>query len=300
MNHWLIRATLMLATVTAMAVTATGANVKKAPTPREPDTAFLLAPLNEAVNLNAGTLEARFALDYSFSDYLRPELSSCIPFRFLQILTKDAVPQEEIENGPSFSIHMHQKRGGNSILFGTAFYYRESKSDPTLLSFSTGISGNQETGPWLKQGEWHTLAATWEIDKTGVLQLELFLDGKSYQRRAFPKKASKVPSFGKTDLMGIGGLGLSPAALLSYRLSNRVRTKEEITSDKPLVADEATTFFLDAATVTQYKPVAYRAFAKMRKENNVNIKGKGVLIGNYKIVATPQGKAIQFYEKSSR
>jgi hypothetical protein len=46
--------------------------------------------------------------------------------------------------------------------------------------------------------------------------------------------------------------------------------------------------------------VAYRAFAKMRKENNVNIKGKGVLIGNYKIVATPQGKAIQFYEKSSR
>lgn len=297
MSRW----SLILVTVTALTLTTQGADVArpKGAKAREVDSALFLAPLGSTINLKAGTLEARFALDYSFSEYLRPEQSSYITFYFLQIFGKDGTMRGSDETDPWISAPLCQGRGNNTLLFGTSHYYRESPGDPPVRNCYVGINPSEETGPWLKQGEWHALAATWELDDKGALQLELFLDGKSYERREFPIRNSKVRALAKDDLLGIGGQGLSPAIVLAYRLSNRVRTREEITSPKPLAADEATTFFMNGTTAAQCKMIKPAAYAKMRKEETLNIRGKGAFIGDVKFVNTPQGKAIQFYDKRS-
>jgi hypothetical protein len=287
---------LMMAMLMVTTLASDGADVnrRKADKPKAPDAVMFLAPLNDAIDINAGTLEVRFALNYSFSDYIRPDLSVCTPFRFISLLSKDGTPMSSGDTTPWFNLHFRQKRGFHTILYGNNHHYSAPDAEPEQRNSSLGVNSDEQKGPWFKKGEWHSLAATWCIDDKDVMQLELFLDGKSYKRQSFPKKSSSLRPLAKDDLIGIGGLDVSEATLLSYRISNRVRTKEEIASDKPLTPDDATTFFLDGTTAGQCKVLSHAAFAELIKNKSVTIKDKGTFVGSPKFVNTPKGKVIQF------
>lgn len=290
---------LMMAMLITATLTSKGADINrtKADKPKPPDAVMFLAPLNDAITVDTGTIEVRFALNYSFSDYVRPDLSACTPFRFFSLLDKEATPMNSGYTTPWFNLLFNQKRGKNMILYGNNYYYSAPEAEPEIRNSTLGINGDETKGPWFKKGEWHSLAATWLVDEKGIMQLELFLDGKSYKRSSFPRKTSSLRPLDKNDLIGIGGQEISEATLLSYRISNRVRTKEEITSDQPLTPDEATTFFLDGTTAAQCKVLKQSVFAKMVNTKTVSIKGKGVFVGTPEFVNTPKGKAIQFSAK---
>jgi hypothetical protein len=304
MKHWKLSLNPPLAVVMAVALSgmvAYGkpkANADKKEEKSTVDAVLFLAPLDDLVNLAAGTLEARVSLDYSFDDTLRPAGSRCQPFNFLRIYRSDGLMYGADEKEPVFSVYMNQVRGAHSFFFENRHYYGVRNSDPSLRFSSAAISGDKEKGPWLLAGEWHAIAVTWVVDKEG-LQVELYLDGKSQTRRSFPIKESAVGSFKKGDFLSMGGETLSAATLLSYRLSSRVRTKEEIASDKPLVADDATTLFMDAGIAEKSATLKRGDYASMLKNKKLTIR-QPVFVGEFKIVDTPKGKAIQFYKKKSR
>lgn len=128
----------------------------------------------------------------------------------------------------------------------------------------------------------------------------MFLDGKPQASKIFPLKESGTRTFSKDDTIGISALDLSAASILTYRLSSKVRTKEEIALKSPLKPDEATTFFLNGELAAKCGKFDAKEFEKMNKKGDIPMKKNGVFFGNYKIVETPKGKAIQFYHKLSR
>lgn len=315
MNQWSFRWNLILVVVAILTLTGVGASGKspeakgssKKAKAVDYEAALCLTPLNNAVDINAGTLEVRFSLDYSFDEPLRPEESSCSPFTFLQVYDGSGAPYGPSRVSPTpepaFMIWLQQWKGFDSISFYNRFYCFEWPRDPAVpgpaqKGYELIVQPNKEKGPWFRAGEWHTLATTWVVEK-GALQVEIFIDGVSRSKQSFPVKESAVNPFPKGDFLSIGGLTLSPATILAYRLSNRVRTKEEIMSDKPLTSDEATTFFMNGETAGKAKVMKKEEFDAMRKNKKISIH-QTVFIGDMKIVSTPKGKAVQFYKKRSR
>lgn len=261
------------------------------------DAVLFLAPVEGVFNLQAGTLETRFCLDYSFDDYLKPELSSVSPFTFFRIHPKLGTPQNKNVIHPYISIYMQQSQGSHVIHFGNNCYYKDTKSEP-YRAYTLPIYSNKDKGPWLLRSEWHALATTWKLEGDSLF-LEMFLDGKSCSKGCFTNKVSGILPLSNAYLFGIGGYGLSPATLLSYRLSNRVRTAEEIAAQGPLKPDEATTFFLNGETAGTFSIMDRNTFDEMSKSGKGLIR-KGTFIGKYKIIDTKNGKAIQFYNQLSR
>lgn len=293
-----LRSTLLAIMLTL--ITATIYAEGKKDKPRDVDAALLLVPLNDAVSIDAGTLETRFNLNYTFDDSLRPEESICVPFVFLKVLGKDGSRDEKDEKAPKLSIIAYIARGSHSFLFFNSYYYMKVNNPPDTIYRTLNTRGNKEKGPWISQeDEWHSLAVTWKVENGG-LHVSSFFDGKFCQKTTLPIKESNIPPFAKDDLIGIGGLDLSPATILSYRLSNRVRTVEEIASKDPLKPDKETTFFLDAETAMKFSSFERNDFVRMNKSGEINMKKKGAFFGKFKIVDTPEGKAIQFYNKRSR
>lgn len=262
------------------------------------DAACLLMPLDGAFNVSAGTLEARFALDYSFDDYLRPSTSGCVPFNFLQVYCNEKNSPNPKNSRPGFRIAMSQSQIIHFLAFSNNLYCLIDKTDPRIRYGSVTVASNKEKGPWFQAGEWHTVAVTWIVEKDW-LRVQLFIDGILRNNQVFPDKLSDTNDFGKEDILGIGGETLSPATLLSYRLSNRVRTPVEIASDKPLVADADTTFFMNGESAEKIKILPYKSFDAMPQDKKFKIT-QPVFVGDIKIVNTPHGKAIQFYKKRSR
>ena len=263
--------------------------------PKKLDSAMFLAPADGLFSIDAGTLEARFSLDYSLEDYLRPETSFSSLFFFLRTYNESI---SYVKDEAYFHIVAIQDKGIHRFSCVDNLYYREIKTDPGVRHNEACIVFDKENGLWISSGEWHSLAVTWKIEKE-ALHVEMFLDGKLRNTMTFPIKAGDVRPFSKGDIISIGNLDLSPATILSYRLSNRVRTREEIASALPLKPDKDTTFYLDADTAIKFKGYGREKFEKMRKSGKVDI-GKGIFVGEYKIVSTPEGKAIQFYNKLSR
>lgn len=286
-------AALMIFTLAAMDVEA------KKDKPADIDAAMFLAPLNDSLSIDAGTLEVTFSLDYSFDDYLRPELSACMPFTFLGIYNKDFPSVRQKEEGV-ISACAHMSMGSHGMTFATNYYYWETKEPQPFKGFGIGmVNPSKEKGTWLKEDEWHSFAVTWKVEADG-LHTESFFDGNLQASRIFPLKDSNTKPFSKEDLIGIGGINLSPASILSYRLSNKVRTKEEIAAKGPLKQDESTTFLLNAELAAKCAKFDVKDLGKIIKNGKLDIKKNGAFFGNFKIVDTPNGKAIQFYNKRSR
>ncbi len=268
--------------------------------PKEIDAAIFLAPFNNSLNIEAGSIEVRFCLNYSFDENLRPESSRCTPFSFLRIYNKDGSSLSEKDENEPFLFTVQQNRGANSIGFLTQYYYmKKNMPPPDDKRFILVIGGDKDKGIWLLEKEWHSIAVTWKVENDG-LHTEMFLDGKSQSNRIFPIKEGTIRPFSKDDLIGIGGLSLSAATILSYRISNRVRTNDEIASKNPLEPDEATTFFLDGNTAAKNGKYDAKEFGKMNKKGQIDTGKTGAFFGKFKIVPTPNGKAIQFFDKLSR
>ena len=75
---------------------------------------------------------------------------------------------------------------------------------------------------------------------------------------------------------------------------------DEIASKDPLKPDDATTFFLDGETAAKCGKFDAKDFSKMNKNGQIDTGKTGAFFGKFKIVTTPDGKAIQFYDKLSR
>ncbi len=297
-NHFRWIAFAAMAIFTLAALDAAGA--AKDNKPKEIDAAIFLAPFNDSLSIDAGTIEARFCLNYSFDDFLRPASSRCTPFTFLKIYNKDGSLLSEKDEINPFLFVFYQNRGSNYINFGTQYYHMKTNvPPPNDKRFGIAIGGDNEKGIWLLENEWHSIAVTWKVEKD-ALHIEMFLDGKPQSSRIFPIKESNIRPFSKDDLIGIGGIGLSPATILSYRISNRVRTKDEIDSKDPLKPDDATTFFLDGETAAKCGKFDAKEFGKMNKKGQIDTGKTGAFFGKFKIVTTPNGKAIQFFDKLSR
>ncbi len=288
----------VMAAMAALALTAMGAKDKA----KEIDAGMFFTPAAGVLNLDVGTLEVRFSLDYSFSDYLRPESSQCTPFSFLRTFNyndKTGVLLPNREKEPVVGIATAQWRGTHAIVFSNNRHFKWVHQPPEKAGH-VSIPGTREKGAFLSKGEWHALAVTWRSETNG-LRVEMFLDGKSWSKYTFPDTDSEVRAVGEGDLIGIGGLELSPATVQSYRLSNRVRTPEEMAPDKPLKSDEATTFFLDGESAAKFRKLDRKDVSRIGGAfRSLGKATKGVFVGNYQVVSTPSGKAIQFYKKLSR
>jgi hypothetical protein len=267
--------------------------------PAEIDAAIFLVPMNDALKIDAGTIEVIFSLDYSFDSYLRPDESNCTPFTFLGIYNKDFSQARDKDDGVILA-SAHQGTGSHGMTFATNYYYWETKEPQPFKGFGIAmVNPVKEKGTWIEEGECHSVAVTWKVESDG-LHTESFFDGKSQAKRIFPLKDTNTRPFSKDDLIGIGGYNLSAGSILSYRLSNKVRTGEEIAEKGPLKQDEATTFLLNAESAAKCAKFDKKDMGKMIKNGKLDIKKNGAFFGNYKIVDTPNGKAIQFYNKRSR
>jgi hypothetical protein len=213
----------------------------------------------------------------------------------LQVYNKDGSAARKKEQG-IMGVYAVQVRDLHRLSFETNYYSWELKGPPPLRSGGTSISPAKERGTWILEDEWHSFAVTWKVENDG-LHAEMFLDGKLQISKIFPLKESAAGPFAKDDLIGIGGLEMSSGSILYYRLSNKIRTKEEIASKAPLKPDEATTFFLDGELAAKYGKNSLKDFKTMSKKGEIVIKKNGSFFGNFKIVKTPKGKAIQFYDK---
>jgi hypothetical protein len=267
----------------------------------KPDTALLLFPAGKKININSGTLEVIFSLDYSFDDYLRPELSEFSPFKFIRVYGRYGLEYDQTKGNsePFFRIMMYHHRGDHAFNFINPYYYYDLPDHYSdRRCFNGGFKSDKEKGIWISRGEWHSLAVTWKVDN-GSLRVEMFLDGISRRVIDFTNKESSIRDFNDDDYIGIGDMDISPASILSYRLSNRVRTEEEITSKEPLKADDATTFFMNGAIAAKFKKYDRKKYFKMLKDQKIDVKTE-TFFGEFKIIDTPMGKAIQFYNKLSR
>jgi hypothetical protein len=244
-------------------------------------------------------LEVCFSLDYSFDDSLRPEQSGCSPFSFLQVYDSQGVEyfSKKIRSVPALAACVQQAGGMHSFVFSNMSYYNSPEGSDQKF-FNITAMADKAKGPWVLAGEWHKFTVTWTVERDALLA-EIYIDGKLQNRKKFTNMESYMSSFSSGDYLCMGGETLSAATISSYRLSNRVRTKEEITEDKPLVADEATTFFLNGEIAGKIKKIKKNEFDAMRKNKKVTL-NQVAFIGNVNVVNTPKGKAVQFYDKRSR
>lgn len=270
---------------------------------KEIDAGLLLIPAEGVIDLGKGTCEIRFSLDYSFSDYLRPAASGCVPFSFLGLYSYDeSKSTPPVANSDKedtiFNIQVRQKRGLHQILFFSNYYFVLTGTPPER-HIGISISGEQK-GAFISKGEWHTLAVTWQL-QDGKWNSTIFLDGKKWRHMIYPEKEIGIRPIGKNDLIGIGSLDFSSGSIQSMRISNRVRSDEELSLKDPLKRDDATTFFIDGSIAAKCKQLDKEELGKLGKM--LKRKGKdevGVFVGNHVIVDSPEGKAIQFYKKLSR
>lgn len=266
------------------------------------DSAFFLIPAKGLINMKAGTLEARFCLDYSFSDYLRRKSSACVPFMFMRLYHIDSEGSLKAngDNNPVLNVTAQQNRGRHSIVFNNFEYYRWNHQKPPGRVKTCKINGIKGKGVFLEKGGWHSLAVTWQVEDK-VLNVAMYMDGKLQSKETFNKKETGVRDISDLDLIGIGGArNLSPGTILNLRISNRVKTLDEIKADKLFKREKDTAFFLDGNSkfgkkLKMSKFINLDKLFKSKKNREL-----GVIFGDYKIVKTPDGKAIQFYKKLSR
>lgn len=98
------------------------------------------------------------------SDYLRPDISGCVPFIFLQIYNKDSSANREKEQGV-MAISVPQNTGNHVLYFWNNNYYYEVKGSSIIRSGGIGIIPSKEKGTWILKDECHSLAVTWKVEK---------------------------------------------------------------------------------------------------------------------------------------
>lgn len=273
--------------------------------------AAIVFPAKGMLDPDQGTVEAVFSLGYSFGDQMIPENQSSVwllpvvwicdskgvPYTIRKAKQKtDAKRGSKVSHdkqGLWFHVGLYQHSGVDVFSIGSIRFERpvpfEEPRRQVLLAVGPGGK------PSLKEGEWHTLAATWQLTGTNYA-LNLYLDGKSVKTQAMPVS----PTMGgvnidEKDLLCIGYPGRVRGTLQSVRVSKRARSAEEIAAaDKAgLVKDDATTLLLTGDTVFKMKADRFEDLVN-KEGRTLRIPPEGMVFGKLEPVSGRDGKAFRF------
>lgn len=257
----------------------------------------VLFPAKGHIDLNQGTVEMVFSLAHSFGDTftVSPDQSAAITAAFPMLYNASGRPY-------SFSYEAH-----TTPLFFLGAVHRLSSDDSLLFLYAGRLpknEGNDYEGlrvgmndAPIKENQWHHLAATWKFESK-TCRYAMYFEGKKVKERVCAIEGNPKPS--DTDLLGIGTLTYPQCNIQSLRISNRPRTDEEISAGKTagLARDEATSYFLDAASIVKLKKASLQEInrASDNKKAALKVGRNGTVFGDFKIVPAPDGKkAIQFF-----
>jgi len=253
-----------------------------------PSAGMFLVQAGDKFDLNAGTLAVRFLLNYSLDSYLIPELSAYATFPFLHV-GGGRNPLSVDPNASYMTVTIRQGRGENlfHLVTNTHTLRRKGTADD-LRCGMLSVNLSREKGPWLERGEPHDLVVTWKIMDDG-LHLDMYLDGKPVGSKVLNERMTGVSAFTNDGFLSIGNTQISAATLLSYRLSKRALTREEVAAKAPL--EDA--YLFNETTLGKVKRVRLLEFRAMDKSRKLDYK-RGVFIGDYRIIPTTEGKGVQF------
>jgi len=257
--------------------------------------AAVVFPAKGNFDPDKGTVEAVFSLSYSFGDKMG-QGSSISTFSVMSLSGRKGSGRGE--QGASWSVSIGQYQGHDHLSMSSTMFELTRQYDVPVTWFSCSLAPTNR--PPFKAGEWHTLATTWQRmgDAKNQYALALYLDGKCVRKGTMPVS----PMFGTSeidpkDLLCFGNPRLMRGSLECLRLSNRVRTPEEIAAaDKDgLVKDADTRVFLDAEAVAKLKMKAAEDLVN-REEKTIRVPPEGLLFGELEYVPGRKGKAMKFPE----
>ena len=255
----------------------------------KPSAGMFLVQAGDKFDVNAGTLAVRFLLNYSLDSYLMPELSEYATFPFLQV--GGGQNHLSVDQDVAYmAVTIRQERGKNffQLTANTHHTVRRIGTNDVFRRAALSVNLSRENGPWLERGEPHDLVVTWKI-LDDDLHLDMYLDGKPVGSRVYKERKAGISAFTNDGFLSIGSTQISAATLLSYRLSKRALTREEVAAKAPL--DDA--YLFNETTLGKVKKVSLPEFRAMDKSGKLDYK-RGVFIGDYQIIQTSEGKGVQF------
>lgn len=251
----------------------------------------LVFPAAGLFDPSKGSVEMIFSPSYSAEDNLATG-SGISTFSILSIYGPKASGRGL--DGLSWRVGIGQWQNGNHISISSSLFERPRAYKPSINYFTSGLKTAEDKT--FKAGQWYSCAATWERKETNYT-LRLYFDGKLRGSTRMPVStlfgdAKPNPK----DLLVIGNPRMMRGTLEALRISNRVRTKEEIAalSKNPLVKDADTLLFVDAEMALKMKTRAADILIN-RDKKNITIPAEGLLFGSVKEApGRSGGTAIEF------
>lgn len=294
----------MVVAFSAWAVISAHAQARntKSANPNE-NNAVIVFPAKGNIDVTNGTIEAVFCLAYSFGDQFSSAGSSRKLFSLLS--THNAAGEQynvgnpkKVGPGLGFSVHFSQYQSRDYVYLSSSLFERPRSNHDPVRYVSTAFS-SKKADTFLKAGSWHSMAATWR-QTNEAHAVEFFIDGKRVGRGTIPHRASlSTSSLADDDLLVFGAPGQMYGSLQRVRISDRVRSAEEIAAAETsgLVKDDATLLLFDGAAVLKMKANDIKQFTENASERKLRVPPEGVVFGKLKpTTGRNNAPAVQFRE----
>jgi len=250
----------------------------------------ILVPNKKIIDYNQGTIEAWFKLNYKLNESFNTGNNSyaeCINFFSTEHSNRKLGERPPSE--PNLMLRMAYTQKGQRLTLGSNMFNHKSKSRGVLYvpAAKLGLTETNET-------DWHYIAASWEKKGEGF-DLKIYFNGKLTAQKTLPYRQSvKMKSSGK-EVLRVGNVLMCYGSIDSFRLSQTVRTGEEIQAvyKDGLKKDKDSTLFLDYATIKKLKKVRFK------EDKLPKVSTKGIIHGTATYVdgRTSKNKGISFNSK---
>lgn len=281
---------LCLFAVAALAAPKKKKGGTKAASSARVEGAALVFPAKDVFDPDKGSYEALFSPTFSYGDKLATG-SSIRTFSFLSIVGPQGSGKGE--QGFTFRISMGQQRNSNHMTLSSSRFERLRQYYAPVNH--TSCSLNSTNSPPFKAGDWRSVAATWTRTSTNYV-LCLYFDGQRMNRTTIPASRfyGNAPIDPK-DLLIIGSTSRMRGNLEAVRISNRVRTPEEIMAidKKGLAKDEHTLLLINAESVSQMKSRSLDIL-KNQNKRNITVPSEGTIFGVLTEIEGKTTKGIAF------
>ena len=205
---------------------------------------------------------------------------------------------KKVGPGLGFSVHFSQYQSRDYVYLSSSLFERPRSNHDPVRYVSTAFS-SKKADTFLKAGSWHSMAATWR-QTNEAHAVEFFIDGKRVGRGTIPHRASlSTSSLADDDLLVFGAPGQMYGSLQRVRISDRVRSAEEIAAAETsgLVKDDATLLLFDGAAVLKMKANDIKQFTENASERKLRVPPEGVVFGKLKpTTGRNNAPAVQFRE----